>query len=88
MTSKTRLANKTLWAFEDIVAACRDGHRWWMKAMEIAERRQDVALTLALARLRDDLGEMERLARDGRQGKYEQIRPEGATSGPVERHPG
>lgn len=85
MPSKTRLANKTIWTFEEIVAVCRDGHRWWSRAMEIAERRQDAVLILALARLRDDLAEAERLARDGRQGKYE---PEGATSGPVVTGPG
>lgn len=70
MPSRTRLANKTIWALEDIVARCLDANQHWDRAMTKAEQRLDPALMHALARLRDDLATIETLARDARQGEY------------------
>lgn len=51
---------------------CR-GARWaWRKAMDRAERRIDPVMMASLAQLRDDLAEIERLARDARAGEYEE----------------
>lgn len=71
VATKTRLANKTIWALEDIVANCRDARRQWKRAMDRAERRVDPVMMASLAQLRDKVAEIERLARDARQGKYE-----------------
>jgi hypothetical protein len=72
MASKTRLANKTIWALEDITAGCLRATGHWQTAMTKAEKRMDPHLMHALARLRDDLAIIEAIARDARQGKYRQ----------------
>ena len=72
MVTKTRIANKTIWALEDILAHCQNARRAWQQAMDRAERKMDPVTITALARLRDDLAEIERKARDARQGKYEE----------------
>lgn len=72
MSTKTRVANKTIWALEDIVAETRRGLRAWSKALERAEgRAPDATLMLALAELRDVLGSVEVLAMDARHGRYD-----------------
>ncbi len=70
MPTKTRLANKTIWALEDIVAACKDAREAWRQAMERAEKTMDATLMASLARISDRLAEIERKARDARQGEY------------------
>lgn len=76
MASKTRLANKTIWALEEIVALCGSATSSWGQAMERAERQMDPGMMLALARLRDALAETERIARDARSGVYREGRHE------------
>jgi len=71
VATKTRLANKTIWALEDIAGHCGSARRQWRRAMDRAEKRNDAVMMASLARLRDRLAEIERLARDARQGKYE-----------------
>ena len=71
MATKTRVPNKIGWALEDILAVCRDARGQWAMAMRRAERTMDPGLILALGRLRDELAEVERLARDARAGEYE-----------------
>ena len=70
MSSKTRLANKTIWALEDIIVLSVDARKAWQKAMKQAERSMDVTLIASLAKLSDRLAEIERKARDARQGDY------------------
>jgi len=70
MASKTRLANKTIWALEDIVTRCKRARQHWQLAMQRAEKSRDPILMMALARLRDELAEIERQARDARLGRY------------------
>jgi hypothetical protein len=70
MPSKTRLANKTIWALEDIIAASKDARDAWRQAMTRAEKTMDVVLMTSLARLSDRLAEIERKALDARQGEY------------------
>ena len=38
--------------------------------MQMAERQMDPAMMVLLARLRDDLAEIERTAKDARNGEY------------------
>lgn len=68
----TRLANKTIWALEDMIAFSRTARSAWQATMERAERRMDPVMMVSLARLRDCIAEIERLARDARDGRYEQ----------------
>ncbi|MDI9548364.1 MAG: hypothetical protein QM346_12280 [Chloroflexota bacterium] len=75
MPRPTRLANKTIWALEDIIARSRIARARWDAAMRHAERSLDPAMMLLLARLRDDLAEIERLAKDARHGEYSESSP-------------
>lgn len=68
--SKTRLANKTIWAIEDIVAACRGARRAWRNANERARNQMDTVMLIALNQLGDELAIIETLARDARRGEY------------------
>lgn len=70
MSRQTRLANKTIWALEDIAGRCMGAKAHWRRAMDKAERDLDPAMMLLLARLRDDLGEIERIAQEARHGEY------------------
>lgn len=72
MAQKTRLANKTMWALEDITARCLTAEKRWDKAIDMAERNLDPAMMALLARLRNDLGFIERKAKDALQGEYQQ----------------
>jgi hypothetical protein len=69
---KTRIANKTQWALQDITSRCKDARRTWLKAMGLAERNLDPAMMHLLARLRDDIGVIETKAKDALNGEYEQ----------------
>jgi hypothetical protein len=72
MATKTRVANKTIWALEDIMAEIRRGRRAWSKALERAETRSgDTTLLLALVEIRDVLASVEVLAIDARQDRYQ-----------------
>lgn len=70
MGSKTRLANKTLWALEDITGACLAARRELDELIRRSERHMDARLMAAVARLSQRIAEVEELARDARQGKY------------------
>lgn len=70
MATKTRLANKTIWALEDITARCREGRERWRRAMALAEHNLDPAMMALLGRIRDDLAEIERIAKEARHGEY------------------
>lgn len=72
MSTRTRLANKTIWALEDIIAACGEGRVAWRQAMQRAERSMDAVLMASLARLSDRLAVIERKARGARNGDYEE----------------
>jgi hypothetical protein len=54
----------------DIVAHCRAGRGHWQQAMDKAERQWDPAMMALLARLRDNLAEIERAAKDALNGDY------------------
>jgi hypothetical protein len=76
MSSKTRLANKTIWALEDITAICMEARGTWRQGMTRAEKTMDGVMMASLAILRDQLAEIERIARNARQGEYEErIKP-------------
>ena len=70
MATPTRLANKTIWALEDIIAAAQTASRAWQYCQAIAEQRLDATLLARLGRIRDDLARIETLAREARQGRH------------------
>jgi len=70
MVTKTKLAHKTIWALEDIKALCADARDELSQALQRAEKHMDVALMASLARLSQQIGEMDALTRDARQGEY------------------
>jgi hypothetical protein len=70
MTSKTRLANKTIWALEEIVVAAVAARKAWLRCQDLAEQRMDPVMLASLGRISDHLAQIESRARDARQGKY------------------
>ena len=68
--SKTRLANKTIWTLEDIIAASYVARRAWRNAHARAKQQMDPIMLAALSEIIHQLAEIEGLARDGRQGRY------------------
>lgn len=71
MASKTRIPNKTQWALHDISAAALFAADHWQALMKIAEQKVDPQSAIHLARLRDNLAEIQRLASDALEGKYQ-----------------
>ncbi len=69
--NRVRLANKTIWALEDIVKICGQARGEWRDAMDRAERRLDAVMLASLANLSDHLARIETRAREARLGKYE-----------------
>lgn len=72
MATKTRLANKTIWALESIIAAATGARTAWRRCQELAEGRRDPVMLANLGRISDHLASIESVARDARQGKYEE----------------
>lgn len=70
MVTKTRVANKTLWALDDIVATAQDARAAWRTCHEIGERWLEPLLLARLGTILDDLGRIEMRAREAREGKY------------------
>lgn len=66
-----RLANKVIWGLEDITALCRTARSQWDAMMARAEEQSDHVMLVHLARMRDTLAEIDRRARDARQGEYD-----------------
>ena len=72
MASKTRIPNKTQWALHDISSEALFASTHWQSLMKIAEQRVDPQSAIHLARLRDNLAEIQRLASDALEGKYQE----------------
>jgi hypothetical protein len=70
MPSKTRLANRTIWAVEDIIAASLCARRALDRAIDRSSRQLDPALLYCLLEISTNLASIERLAMDARQGEY------------------
>ena len=70
MSSKTRVANKTIWACEDILARCVQADRALAAAIARAKERMDPVLLLSLAEARSALAAVQVLAGDARHGQY------------------
>jgi hypothetical protein len=70
MPSKTRIANKTQWALRDILTRSEEARDDWKIVFKKAERQMDAQMMVCLARLRDKLADIERLAFDAQQGDY------------------
>ncbi len=72
MSTKTRLANKTQWSLQDIIALCAKARRSYRIAFDRNENKfMDQILTSELARIGDALGDMERTARLALNGEYD-----------------
>jgi hypothetical protein len=74
VATKTRVANKTLWALDDIVAAALNARAAWRICHEIAERRLEPLLLAKLGTVSDDLARIEMRAREARDGRYTETR--------------
>ncbi len=72
MTTKTRLANKTIWALDDILDECHSARGAWKQTIGRARKFMDPIMLASLAQLRDSLAEIERKVRDARLGEYEE----------------
>jgi hypothetical protein len=70
MVRGTRLANKTIWALEEIVAASTSARASWRICQDIAERRLDPTMLANLGRISDKLAHIETTAREARAGRY------------------
>lgn len=71
MATKTRLANKTAWALEDIIALNAEARRYLDVALDrIEEHSMDPILLMALGRVSNALAKADVKARDARNGEY------------------
>lgn len=70
MATPTRIANKTIWALEDIVAAALNARGAWRACHERAQRIMDPLLLARLGTISDELAKIETTAREARQGRY------------------
>ena len=70
MATPTRLATKTIWALEDIIAAALEARAAWRICHQLAERRLDPLLLAKLGTISDALARIETAAREARQGRY------------------
>lgn len=68
--TKRRLANKTIWALEDIIASCRIARRAIDDAQARVQELMDPLILKHLLTISTNLAEIETKARDARQGKY------------------
>jgi hypothetical protein len=73
MSTRTRVANKTLWALDDIVAATQCARTAWRVCHTIAERRMEPLLLAKLGTISDELARIETTAREARKGNYVEL---------------
>jgi hypothetical protein len=71
MASKTRVANKTLWALEDLAAATAVAWDAWRICQERAKKLMDPLLLASLGDVSEQLGRIERKVRMARAGEYQ-----------------
>ncbi len=71
MSSKTRVANKTIWALEDIVAHCNAADRALDAAIARAKVHMDAVTMVALVEARSAVVQVKALAVDARHGEYQ-----------------
>lgn len=72
--AKSRLANKTIWNLEEILAACVENQRLMDEMMDLAEKKMDTKMLLLLARLNRSLTFIQRKAQHARSGEYHEER--------------
>lgn len=70
MPRKPRLKSTSIWALEDIIAACLQARRDLRAAVDRAEHQLDAVQIAALARIGDTIADIDRLAREARHGHY------------------
>lgn len=70
MAKKARLASRTIWTLEDIIASELRARRAWRRAHARAKRRKDQVMVVYLSDVGDELTRIACLARDGRAGIY------------------
>jgi len=66
-----RLANKVMWALEDIIGCCLTMRDAITAARRRAEQTQDVIVLARLGDIADQVGVIERRARQARRGEYD-----------------
>jgi hypothetical protein len=78
MATKTRIANKTAWALEDMIALNAEARRYLDVALKrLEERTMDPILLAALGRVSNALAKSDVKAREARQGDYSDDRTHG-----------
>ena len=75
MGRKTRVANKTQWSLQDIIASCKKAHRAALVITDRNERKfMDPLLSIQAQRITDALNAIEIAAIRAQHGEYEQER--------------
>jgi hypothetical protein len=67
--TRRNIPNKTIAGLENIIAASSSAKRHWRDLVNHAEAKGDIGAGIKLARLADDLSEIERNARAARNGE-------------------
>ena len=73
MASKTRLANKTIWALEDIIATCIQARRVLRRAVDHSAQTMDYRTLAVLASVVDCVAHIEHRTIDARHGDYHEF---------------
>ncbi len=72
MSTKTRIANKTQWSLQDIIALVAKARRSYGIARDRNEQKyMDQIMTIELSRIGDALNDIDRIARLAKNGEYE-----------------
>lgn len=72
MSTKTRIANKTQWSLQDIIALVAKARRSYCIARDRNEQKyMDQIMTIELSRVGDALNDIDRIARLAQNGEYE-----------------
>jgi len=71
MSTPTRLANKTIWTLEDIVAITKNTIAALRPALARAKKKQDIVQVASIATAIADLAQIERKAIANRHGGYD-----------------
>lgn len=70
--TKERIPNKVLWGLMEAIALSMKCEATWQRCFALAKATQNIELIIALGQLRDELGRLERTARNASNGRYEE----------------
>lgn len=67
--TRRNIPNKVIHGLENIIAAVSSARRNWRELVDHAERKNDLSAGIKLARIGDEINEIERQARAARNGE-------------------